>query len=136
MVAAGQTVTLITVETDTLGWDSPLALSMSLRLPPLSHSLSLLLFSRASPVALLFYFWSEALFNFCREIFPPRNDYCSQEIARRWRRKTGFVSRPFCLRTRRDAAHRERVTRRGRESDEREANERRLRRKVTVPRQP
>lgn len=28
-----------------------------------------------------FYLCFEALFNFCREIFPPRNDYCSPEIA-------------------------------------------------------
>jgi len=44
--------------------------------------LSLSLSSRPlSPASPLFYFCFEALFNFCREIFPPRNDYCSPEIA-------------------------------------------------------
>lgn len=46
---------------------------MSLRF---SVSLSFPVLSRP-----LFYFCFEALFNFCREIFPPRNDYCSPEIA-------------------------------------------------------
>lgn len=49
----------------------------------LCPSVSLSLFFRPlSPTSpLLFYFCFEALFNFCREIFPPRNDYCSPEIA-------------------------------------------------------
>ena len=88
-------------------WETP-PVSMSLRFSvslSLSLSLSLRSLSSTSP---LFYFCFEALFNFCREIFPPRNDYCSPEIAERWRRKTGFGCRLFCLRTTgcRDVTHR------------------------------
>lgn len=60
---------------------------------------SVSLFSRASPRPLLFYFWFEALFNFCREIFPPRNDYCSPEIAEMEEGNRIRFARPSCLRT-------------------------------------
>lgn len=64
-------VTLITVEpvdTPAPGFCMSLRFSRSAS-PPL----------RSPPR--LFYFCFEALFNFRREIFPPRNDYCSPEIA-------------------------------------------------------
>lgn len=79
-------------------WETPRFLC-----PYVSLSLSFRSLSSTSP---LFYFCFEALFNFCREIFPSRNDYCSLEIAERWRRKTGFGCGLSCLRTMcRDATH-------------------------------
>lgn len=63
-----EVVTLITVEAGTPpGFYVPSFLRLFLSFPVLSRP--------------LFYFCFEALFNFCREIFPPRNDYCSPEIA-------------------------------------------------------
>lgn len=119
----GVAVTLITVEAGT-----PLP-SSSVSLCP-SVSLS----SRASPLhpplplrSLLFYFWFEALFNFCREIFPPRNDYCSPEIAEMEEENRSRLAAFLCLRTRRDATHRH-VN--GHVGGEEEKNHRCLRRKI------
>lgn len=75
----GKLVTLITVE------PSPLSLSLFLRVSRSSFSSSSL--PDALPLLLLslvhfffFYFSFEALFNFCRGIFPLHSDYYSQEM--------------------------------------------------------
>lgn len=77
----GKLVTLITVE------PSPLSLSLFLRVSRSSFSssslpdaLPLLLLLSLSHSYFFFYFSFEALFNFCRGIFPLHSDYYSQEM--------------------------------------------------------